>query len=120
HRARGTEVGVQVQGLAEAHVDAPEARADGRRDRALERDLVAPDGLQDTLREWRALARDGRLAGLLDLPFEGDAGRVEDASRRLRQLRPDAVAGDERDSVGHGRILGSAPIRAAGARGERR
>jgi len=51
------------------------------------------------------LARDRRLAGLLDLPLELDAGGIEHAARRLRQLRPDAVAGDERDSVGHVRIL---------------
>ena len=45
------------------------------------------------------------LAGVDDLPLEGDAGRVEDASSRLRQLRSDAVAGDQGDGVGHGPIL---------------
>src|SRR4029079_14047174 len=40
------------------------------------RDLVAPDGFEDPLRERGALARHGRLARLLDLPLEGDPGRV--------------------------------------------
>ena len=48
---------------------------------------------------------DRRLARVDDLPLELDAGRVEDAAGRLRQLRTDAVAGDQGDSVGHAAIL---------------
>ena len=52
----------------------------------------------------------------------GKAGGVEDAGRRLRQLRPDAVAGDQGDSVGHAAILatrraGRRPARPAGRTG---
>ena len=53
------------------------------------------------------LGHDG-LAGVDDLPFERDAGRVEDAAGRLRQLRTDAVAGDQGDTVGHGPIVAAA------------
>ena len=105
HRAGRAEVGVQVERLAERDVDAAEAAADRGRDRALERDLVAPDRLEDVVRERRPVLRDGRLAGLDRLPFEADAGRIEDAGGRLRQLRTDAVAGDQGDSVGHAAIL---------------
>ena len=46
-----------------------------------------------------------RLAGVDGLPLEPDARGVEDAAGRLRQLRTDAVAGDQGDSVGHGPIV---------------
>ena len=46
HRAGRAQVRVQAEHLAERDVDAAEARADGRRDRALEGDLVAPDRLE--------------------------------------------------------------------------
>ena len=105
HRPSGPEVGVQVERLAERDVDAPEAAADRGRDRPLERDPVAPDRLEDVLRERCPVLGDRRLARLDGLPLEVDAGRVEDARRRLRQLRTDAVAGDQGDSVGHGAIL---------------
>ena len=59
------------------------------------------------------------LAGVLDLPVEGDARGVEDAPRRLRQLRPDAVAGDQGDRVGHGRHSSPGPPPGAAHRGQR-
>ena len=42
-------------------------------------------------------------AGLLDVPVERDAGRLEHAARRLGQLGPGAVAGDQGDGVRHRR-----------------
>ena len=54
-----------------------------------------------------------------------DAGRVEDALGRLRQLRTDAVAGDQGDSMGHGPIVatrrsdGRRPAPQGGRRRER-
>ncbi len=101
HRAGRAQVRVQAEGLAQRDVDAPEALADRRRDRALEGDLVALDRLEDVLRERRPVLGDDALAGVHDLPVEGDAGGVEHATGRLRQLRTDAVAGDQGDSVGH-------------------
>ena len=105
HRAGRPQVRVQPQRLAERHVDAAEALPHGRRDRPLDGDLVAPDRLENGFGERRAVGGNRGLAGLDDLPLELDAGRVKDAARRLRQLRPDAVAGDQGDSVGHAAIL---------------
>ena len=108
-RARRAEVRVQPERLAERDVDAPEALPDRRRDRALEGDPVAADRLEDVLRERRAVLRDDGLAGVDDLPLERDAGRVEDAAGRLRQLRSDAVAGDQGDAMGHAPDCTDAP-----------
>ena len=70
------------------------------------------------VRERRARARDRGLARLDGLPLEADARRVEDAGGRLRQLRTDAVAGDQGDSVGHGRDSSDAAgTAAAGSQG---
>ena len=102
---RGPEVRVQAEHLAERDVDAAEAAADGRRDRALERDPVAAHRLEHVLRERGAVLGHDGLARVLDLPLEGDARRIEDAPGGLRQLRPDAVAGDQGDAVGHAGIL---------------
>ena len=103
HRARRAEVRVQPERLAERDVDAPEAR---RR----------PGVVIGPFRATRLRRIDSRtasgsgvpcsaisLAGLLDLPLEGHARRIEHAPGRLRQLRTDAVAGDQGDAVGHGR-----------------
>ena len=111
HRARRAQVGVQPERLAEADVDAAEAAADRRRDRSLERDLGPPDGLEHVVRQRRPVFGDDRLARLDRLPLEGQAGRVEDAAGRLRQLRTDAVAGDQGDSVGHARDCSGQRIR---------
>ena len=110
HRAGRAQVGVQVQRLAERHVDASKATADRCGDGALERDLVALDRLEDVLRERRSVLGDRRFAGHDGLPFEADPGRIEDAARRLRQLRTDAVAGDEGHTVGHGPIVAAAGV----------
>jgi hypothetical protein len=104
-RAGRPQVRVQVEGLPEGHVDAPEAFPDRRRDRALDRHAIAPDRLEDVLRQWRPVALHDGLAGLRDLPVEPDTGRVEHAAGRLRQLRADPVAGDQGHSVGHASIV---------------
>ena len=44
-------------------------------------------------------------AGLLHVPVELDAGRLEHAARRFGQLGADAVAGNEGHCVGHGAPL---------------
>ena len=122
HRAGRPEVRVQPERLAEGHVDAAEALPHGRGDRPLDGDLVAPDRLEHGFGERRAVGGNRGLAGVDDLPLELDAGRVKDAARRLRQLRPDAVAGDQGDSVGHAAILatrraGRRPARPSGRTG---
>ena len=52
----------------------------GRRDRPLQRDLVALDRLEDVVRERRPVLGHHALAGVDDLPLERHAGRVEDAA----------------------------------------
>ena len=97
---------VQVEALAERDVDRAEAAADRGRDRALERDAARPDRVQDAFgqRIPTVLLHDV-AARVLDVPVELDAGRLEDAARRLAQLRAGAVAGDQGDSVSHRRRL---------------
>ena len=119
HRAGRAHVGVQVERLAERDVDAPEPATDRGRDRTLERDVVAPDGVEDVVRERRPVLLDRGLAGDDRLPFEADAGRIEHAGGRLRQLRTDAVAGDQGDSVGHAAILATRTGRRRPARPRR-
>ena len=60
---------------------------------------------EDVVGQWRAVLGDGGFPGLDCLPFEADTGCVEDATGRLRQLRPDAVAGDQGHALGHEAIL---------------
>ena len=118
HRAGRADVGVQPEGLAEGDVDAPEALPDRRRDGSLQGDLVAPDRLEDVVRERRPELGHDALAGVDDVPLEGDPGRLEDRSGGRRDLRPDAVPGDEGDTVGHARIAQERPLpRGAGPAG---
>ena len=118
-RAGGRRLAYRPSDLAQGHVDAAEAGADGRRDRALEGDLVAPDRLEHVVRERRPVLGHDAFAGVLDLPVEGDAGGVEDTAGGLRQLGTDAVAGDEGDSVGHGAHSSHAARDARSPRGHR-
>jgi hypothetical protein len=106
--ARRPQVRVEPKHLAERHVDAAEPLPHWRRDRTLEGDLVALDRVQDVLGQRRSVLGHDGLTRVDDLPVEGDARRVEDASGCLRQLRSDAVAGDQGHTVGHGPIV-SAP-----------
>ena len=89
--------------MAQRNVDRAEARADGRRNRPLEGNPVLADRLERPGRQRIAavLIHDVR-AGLMHVPVEGDARRLEDAPRRLGQLGTRAVARDEGHAVGHG------------------
>ncbi len=109
HRSRRAQVRVEVERLPKRHVDAPKPLADRRGDGALEGDPVALDRLEDVIRERRAVLGDDSLPGVDDLPFEGNARGVEDTTGCLRQLRPDAVAGDQGDAMGHGDHSSRAP-----------
>src|SRR3990172_187300 len=107
--ANGSETDVQVQHLAQRHVQGAEALADGRRERALDRDQVFADHVHGLVRQQvgrtvRAIdglrlvarvdfrPRDLALAavGLLD-------GGVQHAHRGGPDVRSRAVALDERD-----------------------
>src|SRR5215213_3077566 len=95
------DAGVQVELLAQQHVDGAEAGADRRRRRALDPDPVALDRLERAIGEGVALVAVDVLAGRLLVPGELDAGRLEHAASRLRQLGTGAVTRDEGDFVCH-------------------
>ena len=99
------EIGVEVERLAQADVDAGEAFRDRGRDRALQCNLVAADRVEQRHRERLVEALERGDAGVVPLPLDIDRGRLEDADHSRRHLRADAVAGDERD---HSRHVGSA------------
>ena len=96
-RARRAHVGVELELLAQPHVDRPEAAADRRGERSLEREPRAPDAVEQRRRQ--------RIAASLRSPPCRPAGcpsrtarpqRVEDLDDRGGDLGADAVAGNER------------------------
>ena len=101
--------------LAERHVDAAEPGPDRRRDGALDRDPAPADRLERRLGEQVAVGLERRGAGGVLLPRDAHVGGVEDQPGRRGHLGPDAVAGDERDPMVHGRDRVAAPRRATGA-----
>ena len=101
-RERRAQVHVQVEHLAKRHVDAAEARADRSGHGALDGDLVLADRLDDMVGQRCAVLGHHVLAGIGDLPLDVDAGRLDHAAHRRRDLGSDAVAGDEGNGVlGH-------------------
>ena len=115
-RARGTHRREQVELLAERHVHAPEPGADRRRDRSLQRDAALADRVERRLGQERAvrLQRAGAGDGVdpLDVAVRG----VQHQPGRGRDLRPDAVSGDERDAVSHRASLAVRPTPTIGSR----
>jgi len=100
-RLAGPDLRVEVERDAQTDVDRAEALADRSGDRALERHPVAADRLERLVRQWvAAVPRHHVGTRLLDVPLERDAGGLEDAPRRLGQLRTDSVAGNQGDAVG--------------------
>ena len=97
----GADAGVEVELLAQQHVDRAEARAHRRRGRALDADAVALDRLQRAVGERVALLGVDVLAGGLLVPLELDPGGLQHAPGRLGELGAGAVAGDEGDFVRH-------------------
>jgi hypothetical protein len=100
------DLAVEVECLPQGHVHRPEAAPDRSRDRALQGDSGPLDRVEDVIRKRiPAEAIHHVRPRLLDVPVELDAGRLQDAARRLGQLRAGAVAGNQRHLVGHGRGL---------------
>ena len=93
-RLAGPDARVEAELVAQRDVHGAEPGADRRRDRALERDAVALDRLERLLRERRPGLLHHVDARLLDVPLERDAGRLEDAARRLGELGAGSVAGN--------------------------
>src|SRR6266704_1130816 len=96
---RGTEVRIKVELLAERHVHRAEAGPELGRERALQRDAVAPHGLERVLRKGRAVLRHRGHADVVDVPLDLHAGRFDGAAGRFDDLRARAVARDQRDGV---------------------
>ncbi len=95
------QVGEQIERLAQADVHAGEAFADRRRHRALQRDLVLLDRIEELRRERLAEPLEGDDAGVLAIPVDLHAGRGDDPDDRGADFRSDAVAGYESDCVNH-------------------
>jgi hypothetical protein len=95
---------VEIECLAEGDVHAAKAGADGCRDRALERDAVLLDRLEDVIRKRipAVLVHDVGPR-LLHVPLEFDTGCVEDPARCVGKLGPGAVTGNEGHAMSHGR-----------------
>ncbi len=105
-RPHGAQVGVEVERLPEPDVDRGEALADGRRDGAFERNPVALDGFEQVFGERRAELFERLRARVVRLPAHVHARRLDDAHDRRRDLRPDAVARNECDSMWHVSVVG--------------
>ena len=95
----GPEIGEQIELLAQRDVDALEAAADRRRHRPFERHLVALDRLVERRGNVLAVNLERLGAGGEALPLELHAGGLKNAHHRLRNFRPDAVAGNQRNFV---------------------
>ncbi len=96
---------VEVELLAQAHVDGDEALADRRGAGPLQGQVQAGDGVERLLREHVLATLEGREAGAALHPLDGGARRVEDAADRRGDLGSDPVAGDQ-----HGLMRGHAVI----------
>ena len=109
----GPEVRVQIQRLPQADVDARESFRDRRRHRALERDLVAADRVEERAGQRLVVALERGDSRVVAFPLDVDAGRLEDADDGGGDFRPDAVAWNERDDVTHriGALPGSTGFR---------
>ena len=93
----GPQVRVEVERLAQAHVDRGEALADRGPDGSLQGHAVLADGVQNARRQGVALEPLGLPADDDLFERERRPHRVEDREHRVGHLRPDAVPPDERD-----------------------
>ena len=96
-------VRVEIELLAQRDVRAAIALADGRGQRPLERELVAPDGLERLRRNRSPMGGHRAGARRRPLPLDLASGGLDHLDGGVDDLRTDAVAGDERDSNRHGR-----------------
>lgn len=85
----GADIGVQLELLAQAHIDGAEPAGDRSCQQAFQRQLGLPDAVDQLA--WQRIAG-GLNAGepaLLPVPFERGAERVQDGDDGLRDFRPD-------------------------------
>ncbi len=95
------QVDEQVERLAQPDVDAGESAADRRRHRSLQGDLVTADRIEQLRRQRVAVLLEREHAGQVRFPLGLETGAVENPDNGRRDLGADAVAGNERDGVGH-------------------
>src|SRR5581483_1671003 len=98
HRAQ---VRIEIERLSQSDVDAREALPYRRRYRSLQRDFVAADRIDQVHGQRLTGAFHREQAGVVLLPFDRDAGRVEDANDRVGDFGSDAVAGNQGNGVLH-------------------
>ena len=91
------QVGVEIEGLAQPDIDAGKALAHRCRDRALQRDLVAGDRVEQGLRQRRAVFSHRLRARGEGFPLWRETGRGKNLDDGARDFRADAVARDECD-----------------------
>ena len=99
--AHRPEIDVEAELLAQRHVDALVAAGDGRGGGALQADARGFERGEDVVGNQLALLGQRAHAGLHALPFDGDAGGFDRAHGGFGHFGSDAVAGDERNLVGH-------------------
>ena len=99
--ANRTEVGEELELLAQSDVDAGKSFADRRSYRPFQRNVGAFDRLDQFLGNVFVILLKGLGARLKNFPFELEAGRFQNANRGLGDFRANAVAGDESDLVSH-------------------
>ena len=113
----GADAGVEVELLAQEHVDAAKARAHRGCGGPLDADAVALDRVQRAVGERGALLGVDVLAGGLLVPVELDPGGLDHAPGRLDELGAGAVAGDEGHGVRHGAAMLASRARRVAATG---
>src|SRR5439155_24681775 len=96
---RRTQVGVEVELLAQRDVDGAHPGAELRGERAFEAHLVPADRIEGALRECIADLLERGQADVVNVPLDLNAGRFDRAAGRVDDLGTRAVAWDERDAV---------------------
>src|SRR6202041_3109599 len=99
--ANGTEVGVELEFLAQRDVDAGKTAANRSAYRPLESNMRALDGFCQFLGNVFFIFLEGLGPSHEGFPFKLDPRGFEDAHGRLRYFGADAIAGDESDLVCH-------------------
>ena len=104
-RKAGSDARIQVEVLAQCHVDAAKARSNRRGDGALDRHLRVLDRIEHVLGQRGAILLDYAGAGIHRVPFDLDSRGVDNATHRRRDLRANAIAGYKCDLVCHVALL---------------
>ena len=110
-RSRRSDRREQVELLAKRDVHRTEPAPDRGRNRALEGDTVLADGLKHLVGKRRARRLNRLLAGLRDLPIEGDTGGLAHEPGRVGDLGSDPVPRYQCHAMTHLDPLGPRELR---------